>query len=81
MRNHPLFFFDLHKTKFERRLAPENLDHDFQLALLGVHLFDDTREATERAFRNLYCLVDLERNDYLVDDFGLFGITEHTVDF
>ena len=73
MRNH-LVLLHLHKTQFERCLSPEDLHHDLELLLFGVHFLNERIEAAERSVNHLHVLANLVRNDCF---FGYLGQLVH----
>ena len=48
-RNHELFFFNLHKTQFDRSFPTENFHHNLELFFLIVYFLNDSTEATKRS--------------------------------
>ena len=55
-----LHLLNLKHIDLNRSSPPEDPDHNLQLALFGVHLFDGTGEGLERSLDNLNLLTDRE---------------------
>ena len=60
-----LLFLHLHKAQFQRSLASENLNHDLQLLLLFVDLFNNAAKTVEWTINNGNCFSHDKRNVHL----------------
>src|SRR5512133_3025404 len=73
-------FFYLHEAKLERGLSSEDLDHHFQLALLFIYLFNNSRKAVEGTVYNFYGFAYAERNvDFFLACCELINLSEYAV--